>query len=184
MTQSHLAGDTPGLMHSSYTFNDLPQDTPYTFVFDGYFVSEQDDSSVQFDPSKLKEHPVPFYFDGDEIMLKEFTVEAPPNTNGKESEGALHLSGKMWNEMGYDNGAWILSDPDSIEYEASMRGVLTTEATGWKDGYIILGGRQIGDPFELRAPGMTTIPERLELRRIIVNRLYTNVDWSVQMKED
>lgn len=86
MTQSHVPGDKPGLMHSSYTFNDLPQDKPYIFVFDGYSVAESDDSSVQFEPSKLKAHPVPFYFDGDEILLEDFTVDLTRSSQSRPVE--------------------------------------------------------------------------------------------------
>ncbi len=183
MAGSHLPGDKPGLMHWSYTFKYLPQDNPYTFVFDGYSVSERDDASIQFEPSKLKDHPVPFYADGDEIMLKDFTIESPPNTNGEKVEGVLHLDGRLWNEVAYDYDQWTLKIPDGQEYTVSKRGSSTTEASGWKDGYIILGGGR-NRLFEFRAPGMTTIPDRLELRRTIVNRLYTNVEWSAPMKEE
>jgi len=183
MAETHLPDDKPGLMHWSYTFKYLPQDNPYTFVFDGYSVSERDDASIVFEPSKLKKHPVPFYADGDEIMLKDFTIVSPPNANGEEVEGALHLDGRLWNEVAYNYDQWTLTIPDGQEYTVSMRGSSTTKGSGWKDGYIILGGGGSG-LFEFRAPGMTIIPDRLELRRTILNRLYTNVDWSVQMKED
>jgi hypothetical protein len=182
MTESHLPSDKPGLMHWSYTFKYLPQDSPYTFVFDGYFVSERDDASVQFEPSNLKDHPVPFRFDGDDLMLKDFTVEYPPNTNGKEAEGALHLSGRLRNEDSYSQ--WILRVPNSKEYMITGRGASTTEASGWKNGFIVLGGAQRGGLFDFRAKGLTVIPDRLQLIRTVVDRLYTNVDWSVTMKEE
>ncbi|NOU95907.1 DUF4179 domain-containing protein [Paenibacillus sp. LMG 31456] len=183
MTQSHHPGDKPGLMHWSYTFEYLPRDSPYTFVFDGYFVSERDDASVQFEPSKLKVQPVPFRSDGDELMLRDFTVESPPNTNGEEVEGALHLDGKLRNE--YSQSEWRLKALNGKEYTISMRGASTTEgASGWKDGYIQLGGPNLGGLFEFRAQGLTEIPDRLQLTRTVVDRLYTNVDWSVPIKED
>ncbi|MGF7049595.1 hypothetical protein J2T13_004116 [Paenibacillus sp. DS2015] len=184
MTESHLPGDKPGLMHWSYTFKYLPLDDPYNLVFDGYFVSENDDASIEFEPSKLKGHPVPFYFEGDEMMLQDFTVESPPNTNGTEAEGTLHVNGKLWNEMEYDYDQWKLKVLNGQEYNVSMEGSSTTEASGWKDGYIILGGGSVDGLFEFRAPGMTTIPDRLQLIRTVVNKLYTNVDWTVPMNEE
>ncbi|MFD0682790.1 MULTISPECIES: DUF4179 domain-containing protein [unclassified Paenibacillus] len=183
MTQSSHSGDRPGLMHLSYTFEYLPMDRPYTFVFDGYFISERDDASVQFEPSKLKAQPVPFHFDGDELLLRDFTVESPPNTNGEEVEGALHLDGKLRNEN--LQSEWTLKAFNNKEYAITMRGASTTEnSSGWKDGYIRLGGPDLGGLFEFRAKGLAQIPDRLQLTRTVVDRLYTNVDWSAQIKEE
>jgi hypothetical protein len=176
ITESNRPGDRPGLMHWSYTFKYLPEDDPYTFVFDGYIISEHDESSIQFEPSKLKDRPVPFRFDGDDLMLKDFTVESPPNSNSEKAEGALHLSGKMWND--YRFSQWILKVPDGREYNLTMRGTASMEASNWKDGYLILGDGQL---FEFRASGLTTVPDRLQLKRTVVERLYTNVDWSLPM---
>jgi hypothetical protein len=180
MSRSSTPGDKPGLMHWSYTFKYLPQDTPYTFVFDGYFILEKDGSMVQFESSKLKEHPIPFAFDGDELMLNDFTVESPPNTNGSTKEGSLHFSGRLRNE--FMNSEWIFKDLDGKEYPLSGRGGYSTDGSGWKDGYIVIVESQSNNKknfFEFRAAGLTKIPDQLQLIRTIVNRLYTNVDWSV-----
>ncbi|RAV22157.1 DUF4179 domain-containing protein [Paenibacillus contaminans] len=182
MTQSHLPGDKPGLMHWSYTFKDLPQDNPYSFVWDGYSISEWDGASVQFEPAKLKVQPIPFRFDGDELMLRDFTIEFPPNTNGKEVEGALHLDGKLRNEDRHNE--WILEIPGGKTYTTTMRGAMTSEASGWKDGYSLLGGPQLGGLFNFRAQGLSTIPDQLRLIRTVVDRLYTNIDWSIPVEEE
>lgn len=179
MSRSATPGDKPGLLHWSYTFKYLPQDVPYTFVLDGYFIPEKDGSMVQFEPAKLKEHPVPFAFDGDELMFKDYTVESSPNTNGSEQEGSLHVSGRYRNE--FMNSEWILKDLDGKEYPITGRGGYSIEGSGWKDGFIILD-RSPSD-FEFRAAGLTTIPDQLQLIRTVVNRLYTNVEWSVPMLE-
>ncbi|MEI7025959.1 DUF4179 domain-containing protein [Paenibacillus sp. y28] len=181
MTQLHLPGDKPGLMHSSYTFKSLPADGPYTFVFDGYFVSERDGASVSFEPAKLKTQPVVFQSDGDELLLQDFTVESPPNTNGDKPEGSLQLSGLLRNEN--QNSQWILTAPGGQPYPITMRGVLTWSATGWQDGYVRLGGPDLGGLFEFRASGLAAIPEQLQLTRTVVSRMYTNVAWSVPMPE-
>ncbi|MEK5437892.1 MULTISPECIES: DUF4179 domain-containing protein [Paenibacillus] len=184
MSRSSTPGDKPGLMHWSYTFKYLPQDTPYTFVFDGYFILEKDGSMVQFEPSKLKEHPIPFAFDGDELMLNDFTVESPPDTNGSTKEGSLHFSGRLRNE--FMNSEWIFKDLEGKEYPLSGRGAYSTDGSGWKDGYIVIVESQSNNKknfFEFRAIGLTTIPDQLQLIRTIVNRLYTNVDWSVPIME-
>lgn len=184
MSRSSTPGDKPGLMHWSYTFKYLPQDTPYTFVFDGYFILEKDGSMVQFEPSKLKDHPIPFAFDGDELMLNDFTVESPPNTNSSEKEGSLHFSGRLRNE--FKNSEWIFKDLEGKEYPLSGRGAYSTDGSGWKDGYIVIVESQSNNKknfFEFRAIGLTTIPDQLQLIRTIVNRLYSNVDWSVPIME-
>ncbi|WP_052404279.1 DUF4179 domain-containing protein [Paenibacillus sp. FSL H7-0737] len=184
MSRSSTPGDKPGLMHWSYTFKYLPQDTPYTFVLDGYFILEKDGSMVQFEPSKLKEHPIPFAFDGDELMLNDFTVESPPDTNGSTKEGSLHFSGRLRNE--FMNSEWIFKDLEGKEYPLSGRGAYSTDGSGWKDGYIVIVESQSNNKknfFEFCAIGLTTIPDQLQLIRTIVNRLYTNVDWSVPIME-
>lgn len=136
MSRSSTPGDKPGLMHWSYTFKYLPQDTLYTFVLDGYFILEKDGSMVQFEPSKLKEHPIPFAFDGDELMLNDFTVESPHDTNGSTKEGSLHFSGRLRNE--FMNSEWIFKDLEGKEYPLSGRGAYSTDGSGWKDGYIVI----------------------------------------------
>lgn len=184
MSRSSTPGDKPGLMHWSYTFKYLPQYTPYTFVFDGYFILEKDGSMVQFEPSKLKEHPIPFAFDGDELMLNDFTVESPPNTNGSTKEGSLHFSGRLRNE--FMNSEWIFKDLEGKEYPLTGRGAYSTDGSGWKDGYIVIVESQSTNRknfFEFRAAGLTEIPDQLQLKRTIVNRLYTDVDWSVPIME-
>jgi hypothetical protein len=93
----------------------------------------------------------------------------------------LHLDGRLRN--GYNHSVWVLSVPDGKQYTVTMRGASTTEASGWKDGYILFGGANLGGLFEFRAPSLTAIPDRLKLTRTVVDRLYTNVDWSVPMKE-
>lgn len=184
MSRSAVPGDKPGLLHWSYTFKYLPQDAPYSFVLDGYFILEKDGSMVQFEPAKLKEHPVPFAFDGDELILNDYTVESPPNTNGPEEEGSLHFSGRFRNE--FMNSEWILKDLDGNEYPLTGRGGFSPKGTGWKDGYIEIVETQTGNKknfFEFRAAGLTKIPDQLQLIRTVVNRLYTNVEWSVPMLE-
>ncbi|WP_248930088.1 DUF4179 domain-containing protein [Paenibacillus hamazuiensis] len=182
MTQSGIPGDKTGLMHWSYTFKYLPQDSPYKFIFDGYFVSERDDASVQFEPLHLKERPVPFRFDGDELMLRDFTVKSPPDTNSKETEGALHFDGRLRNEDRFSE--WILKTPDGRTYTVSKRGASTTEASSWKEGHILMGGPMQGGLYQFRAAGLTQIPDRLQLIRTVVDRRYTNVDWVIPIKEE
>ncbi|WP_239551404.1 DUF4179 domain-containing protein [Paenibacillus elgii] len=174
MTLSHIPGDKPGLMHLSYTFKYLPEDQPYRFVLDGYSVAERDGASVSFAPARLQEEPVFFRADGDDIRLKGFTIEQPPNTNGEETEGVLHVDGEFWNEFSYDD--WAARDSEGKEYRVSMRGASSSKGSGWKDGTI-----ELGEDYEFRIPGMLTVPERLTLIRNVVNKRYVNVDWLVEM---
>ncbi|WP_340034494.1 DUF4179 domain-containing protein [Paenibacillus sp. FSL E2-0202] len=184
MSYSNLPGATKGLMHWSYTFKYLPQDTPYTFVLDGYFIPEKDGSSVQFEPAKLKEQPIPFAFDGDELMLNDFTVESSPDNNVSAKEGVLHFRGRLRNE--FLNSEWIFKTLDGKEYKLTEQGAFTTKGVGWKDGYIEFIESQSNNQkkyFQFRADGLTQIPEQLQLVRTINNRMYSNVDWSVPIME-
>ncbi|GMX61633.1 hypothetical protein Elgi_14370 [Paenibacillus elgii] len=175
MTQSRIAGDKAGLMHLSYTFQYLPENQPYRFVFDGYYIPERDGSSVSFAPARLQEEPGFFRADGDDIRLKGFTIEQPPNTNGKETEGTLHVDGKLWNGYSFDD-YWMARDSEGKEYQVSMRGASSSKGSGWKDGMI-----ELREDYEFRIPGMLTVPERITLIRNVVNKRYVNVDWSVEM---
>lgn len=178
--ESQVPGDRPGVMHWNYLFQSLPEDKPYTFVFDGYSISEHDRASIQFEPSKLKEHPVSIRFDGDELMLRNFTLE-PSRPGSNDLEGVLHLDGKLRNEERFNQ--WQLSEPDGEKYKVSMGGTSYPEASNWKDGYIVMEGARKGEFFKFHAAGLTTIPDKLQLTRTVVDRLHTNVDWSVQMNE-
>ncbi|PUA36974.1 hypothetical protein C8Z91_22820 [Paenibacillus elgii] len=115
-----------------------------------------------------------FRMDGDDIRLKGFTIEQPPNTNGEETEGTLHVDGEFWNEFSYDD--WAARDSEGKEYRVSMRGASSSKGSGWKDGTI-----ELGEDYEFRIPGMLTVPERLTLIRNVVNKRYVNVDWLVEM---
>jgi hypothetical protein len=184
MAFSSTSGEKNGQMHWSYTFKYLPQDTPYTFVFDGYFIPEEDGSSVQFEPAKLKKHPIPFVFAGDELMLNDFTVESSPDANVSAKEGTLHFSGRLRNE--FMNDEWVFKTMDGKEYKLTKQGALSIKGEGWKDGYIVIVQSQSNNQtnyFEFRAEGLTQIPDQLQLIRTVVNRLYTNVDWSVPIME-
>ncbi|KZE82516.1 hypothetical protein AV654_08430 [Paenibacillus elgii] len=174
MTQSHIPGDKPGQMHLSYTFKYLPEDQPYRFVLDGYSVAEQDGSSVSFAPARLQEEPVFFRMDGDDIRLKGFTIEQPPDTKHKKTEGVLHVDGKLWNDPSYDD--WMVQDSEGREYQASMGGSLGPNGSDRKHGIL-----ELGEDYEFRIPGMLTVPERLTLIRNVVNKRYVNVDWLVEM---
>lgn len=182
MTYSSLPGDKPGLMHWSFTFTYLPLDQPYQFVLDGYSVAETDGSSVQFEPAKLKDHPASLRSFGDEITLRDFTVELPPDSNGKEAEGSLHVDGKLKNEV--SNNVWVISDSAGNTYSITRRGSSSAGGTGWKDHLITLHGSRTGTFHQFRIPGLVTIPDRLTLTRMVVDRLYMNTDWAVWLKEE
>ncbi|WP_082420548.1 DUF4179 domain-containing protein [Paenibacillus sp. A3] len=176
MAKSQTPGDSRGLMHLSYTFKDLPEDQPYRFVFDGYSVAERDGSSVSFEPARLKEEAVFFRTDGDNIRLKGFTIKQPPDTDSKETEGVLHVDGKLWNEPSYDD--WTVRNSEGKEYSASMTGhsIYGLSRLNGSDWTIELGGDN-----KFKIPGMLTVPERLTLIRNVVIKRYVNVDWSVEM---
>lgn len=179
MTHSALPGDKPGVMHWSYTFKYLPDDQPYRFVLDSYSVPEREGASVEFEPARLKEHPVPFRFQGDELMLKDFTIEQPPNTNSGKSEGALHLDGTLINEL--SRSEWMLRDAEGREYPLSMRGSWGASATDWKNGFITLEAGRPGALFQFCSGDLLHIPEKLTLVRTVVDKRYTNVNWSAPM---
>ncbi|MCC3374022.1 DUF4179 domain-containing protein [Cohnella sp. REN36] len=173
-SESGVPGDRPGLMHWSFTFKEMPENKPFTFVFDGYEVAERDDASVSFAPAELRDHPIPFHFSGDDLLLTDFRVASPPDTNGDVPEGALRLTGGFRNSD--RPGKWVIVDPQGREYALTARGSSSVDGTDWKNGFI-----RILD-YELRAAGLTTVPDELRLKRTVIFRLYNDVDWSASLR--
>lgn len=159
---------------------DLPQGEPYQFVLDGYAIAERDGSAVDFVPSRLKQHPVRFHTKGDEFMLKDFTVRTLPYTTPKHAAAAVHVSGILSNNFKHDQ--YLLRDASGKEYEITINGSYSGSGKGWKDGKIILEADRPGELMDLRAESLTTIPEHLTLIRTVVDRVYTNTNWSVTME--
>lgn len=174
MTFSEHRGDKPGLMQWSYTFQYLPPYTPYRFVLDGYFISEKDGTRVDFEPAKLEEQPLEFRSVGDVLTLRKFTIE--PDLRSKRVEGALHVDGKLINE--YDDNEWVVIDKQGRTYNADGHG-----GSGTNDGYLMLNGGRPDVLFQFRIRELTTVPDQLAFVRTIMNKVYTNVDWSVVIDE-
>ncbi|MEF3305717.1 DUF4179 domain-containing protein [Paenibacillus sp. GYB003] len=177
MSHSKMPGNKPGLMYWSFIFQYLPHDQPYRFVFDGYSIAETDGTSVEFEPAKLIDQPVTFQSHGDEIILRKFTVESPPDTNGNVPEGALHISGNLRNEDSYNE--YIVLSVDGKEYAITKRGVSGGSGAGWKDQKITLSGGRPELFYQLRMAQLQTIPDKLIFKRTVVDRLYSNVDWTL-----
>jgi len=173
MSHSKIPGNKPGLMHWSFTFKYLPSDQPYWFVLDGYSIAEKDGTSVEFEPAKLLDQPVMFQSLGDEIVLRKFTVESPPDTNGNVAEGALHVDGLLRNENSFNE--YIVLDAEGKEYSITNIGTWSGTGLGWKDSQITLSDGRL----QFRMAQLQTIPDKLILKRSVVDRLYSNVDWTV-----
>lgn len=173
MSHSKIPGNKPGLMHWSFTFQYLPPDQPYRFVFDGYSIAEKDGTSVEFEPAKLIDQPVTFQSLGDEIIFRKFTIESPPDTNGNVPEGALHVDGLLRNENSFNE--YIVLDAEGKEYSITNSGTLSGTGLGWKDSQITLSDGRL----QFRMAQLQTIPDKLILKRTVVDRLYSNVDWTL-----
>ncbi|WP_282942094.1 DUF4179 domain-containing protein [Paenibacillus sp. RC67] len=174
MTKSFIPGDKLGLMHWSYTFKYLPTDTPFRFVFDGYFIAENDGSKVDFNPRKLLEQPVEFHSMEDNLILRKFTIEPNRNPDVHREEGTLHISGMLFNEA--MNNKWRIEDEQGYSYEVRGGG-----GYGFKDGFVEMSGGRPDEFYQFRTPEINIIPERLTLIRTVVDRVHTNVNWTVIM---
>ncbi len=181
MTSSKIAGNIPGLMHWSYTFKYLPTDSPYMFILDGYSIAEIDGTSVEFNPLKLKEKPIKLEWQKDQLELKDFTVENPPDTNGDAPESSLQITGELWNEFGFDK--WALRTLDNSEFISQPRGGMSIGGNTWKDGKMVMEGGVQTKPFEFRFPALNPIPDKLTLVRTVIGKRYTNTDWRLELFE-
>ncbi|MBD2865517.1 DUF4179 domain-containing protein [Paenibacillus oceani] len=177
MSYSQIPGNKPGLMYWSFTFKYLPPDQPYRFVFDGYSIAETDGSAVEFEPATLLDQPVTFQSFGDEIVLRKFTVESPPDTNGNVPEGALHVNGNLRNENSFNK--YIVLGVDGKEYTVTERGGSSGIGSGWKDHKITLSGYRPELFYQFRMAQLQTISDKLIFKRTVVDRLYSNVDWTL-----
>lgn len=177
MSHAKMPGNKPGLLHWSFVFQYLPHDRPFRFVFDGYSIAETDGASVEFEPAKLIEQPVTFRSLGDELVLRKFTVESPPDTNGNVPEGALHISGHLRNEDSYNE--YMMLSADGKAYTVTKRGVSSGSGAGWKDQTIALSGGRPELFYQLRMAQLPTIPDKLIFKRTVVDRLYNDVDWTL-----
>ena len=176
MSSTQTADARTGLMHMSYTFRYLPPGENYRFVLDGYFVAENSGYSLDFKPVSLKEHPALFNDAGDELRLTGFEMDAnQDDPRIKDMEGVLRVQGEFANEFHRDQ--WIVRDPQGNEYAIQMRGV---SLMGEK---IVLEHESAGKDYAFRIRGLRTIPYRLTLVRKVIDRTYSNVGWSVEIKE-
>ncbi|MGE6226367.1 DUF4179 domain-containing protein [Paenibacillus chitinolyticus] len=182
MIDGKTAGNKPGLMHWSYTFKELPVDSPYKFVLDGYFVAETDGTSVELNPQKLKEEPIKLEWQGDQLLVKEYTVENPPYTNWDKPESSLHVTRNLRNEFSPEH--WMIRTADGNEFTLQGRGAISFQGNTWKDGVAVLGGATENyKPFEFRFPALNPIPDKLTLIRTVVGKQYTNTDWKLELFE-
>ncbi|GKS12380.1 hypothetical protein YDYSY3_33800 [Paenibacillus chitinolyticus] len=182
MIDGNTAGNKPGLMHWSYTFKELPIDSPYKFVLDGYFVAETDGTSVEFNPQRLKEEAIKLDWKGDRLVLNDFMTVNQPASEGDKLESSLYVTGDLRNEFSFDK--WVVRIADKSEFTTQGRGILSPEGDNWKDGVTVLSSiNESNKPFEFRFPALTPVPDKLTLIRSVVGKQYTNTDWSLELFE-
>jgi len=182
MIDGNTAGNKPGLMHWSYTFKELPIDSPYEFVLDGYFVAESDGTSVEFNPQRLKEDPIKLNWKGDRLVLNDFMTVNQPTSQGDKLESSLHVTGDLRNEFSFDK--WVVRIDDKSEFTTQGRGILSPEGDNWKDGVTVLSSvTENNKPFEFRFPALNPIPDKLTLIRTVIGKRYTNTDWRLELFE-
>ncbi|CAG7648994.1 DUF4179 domain-containing protein [Paenibacillus allorhizosphaerae] len=176
MSSTQTADARKGHMHMSYTFRYLPPGENYKLVLDGYYVTERSGAALDFNPAALREHPAMFRDSGDELRLTGFEIEANQDyPRIKDVEGVLRVQGEFVNEFHRDE--WTVRDLQGNEYAIQMRGA---SSIGEK---IVLENETAGKDYAFRIPGIRTIPDRLTLVRKVIDRTYSNVNWSAEIKE-
>ncbi|MCJ8011928.1 DUF4179 domain-containing protein [Paenibacillus sp. KQZ6P-2] len=160
-----------GKRHWTYTFRCLPYDRQkLRFVFDGYSIPVKSGASVELVPSELKNHPVIFKDQGDELILSDFWVDQDPNLQEQDQQrvSLIRMTGKYRNM--FDHDVWIVRDPGGKEFPVTFRGSLSwgeiSEASG-DPGFIV--------------NGMNTLPAKATLARTVTDKWYDNVKWSFEL---
>ncbi|SMF85555.1 hypothetical protein SAMN05661091_3050 [Paenibacillus uliginis N3/975] len=110
------------------------------------------------------------------------SLEDSQNEDGSY-ETAISFYGEMENEV--LNNKWSAYDSAGKKYEAHFRGAsgyINTLPDSWKVGLIEMGDRNMPNPYQFRIEGLSQIPKELTLVREVVNKRYTDPDWSVLME--
>lgn len=182
ISQSHVPGNTPGVMHSSFTFIYLPEDKPFQFVLDGVSIQENDGSSIKVDPAQLKDHPIKFPTGNeDNIVLNDFYFKEIIPGEKQSEVGAIAVSGTIVSDQRFDK--WSLMDDSGNKYKIYSHGASSEYGDGWKNGVIELSGGRPGESHEFHAEGFKSTSRNFTLIREMIGRRYMDVDWRMELKK-
>lgn len=180
---SMLAGQTSKRteqgVHWVYTFIDLPYDSQrIKMVLDGYSIPEISEGSVVIYPSKLNKENAVFSNLGDKVRFNSFKVTQDPDQQAAiaagvienqetKSAGVIKIKGEYLNMANPAVEQWQAIDDKGNKYPIEFRG------TGDLDKKTLDGS--------LIIKGLSYTPTKLTLVRSIVDRYYSDVEWSLNL---
>ncbi|WP_083678108.1 DUF4179 domain-containing protein [Paenibacillus sp. FSL R7-0337] len=166
-------------VHWAYTFIDLPYDTQHIkMVLDGYSIPEKSEGSIVINPSKLSKENAVFNHSGDIVRFKSFKITQDPDQQAAIaagvienqepiSAGVFEIKGTYINTGNPDIDQWQAIDDKGNNYPVEFRGRTSLEQKE-QDGIFIV-------------KGLNSIPMRLTLIRSIVDRYYSDIQWSFDL---
>lgn len=152
-----------GVTQWFYQFNNFAYDKHnIRFVLDSYMIQENSKASVILDPAKIStEHPVKFEDSGDILLLEGLNVDP-------DKVLAFIPIGGTLNNPDIQGDTWAAIDENGKEYSVYFAGGVSTGKSG---------SAKLSDAF-LVVQGLDKAPKQLTIKRIIVNHLYKDADWS------
>lgn len=160
--------NTLWLSVSPYHMN-LPADTKeIKFVMDGYSLPLKEEAAVNVNlDASLVQNNVLFEDNGDWIKIKGYKNERDETTG--EHSLRLEMEGVYKNQQTHDE--WIALDKGGKEYEVSLEGEIGSYGPDL----------QKTDNMHFVIAGFPTEAEMVTLKRIVVDKVFKNVDWSFDL---
>lgn len=146
-----------------------PESKNIRFVLDGFYMPVHVKESISMKPAELSAKPAVFHGSGDELAFSAYKLGSYDSKGGQVL--ILTANGTYVNqEM---NEKWIAIDEKGREYPVFVG-----------HGSAPDGDKKIIHDSEFRIDGMDHVPSRLTLTRTVVNRVFKDVDWSVDLWDD
>lgn len=146
-----------------------PESKNIRFVLDGFYMPVHVKESISMKPAELPYKPAVFHGSGDELTFSAYKLESHDSTG--EQVLILTADGTYVNqEM---NEKWIAIDETGREYPVFVGYGSTPD-----------GDTKIIYDTEFRIDGMDHLPSKLTLTRTVVNRVYKDTDWSLDLWGD
>jgi len=158
------------ITHWSYSFINIPDDA--VFVFDGLSLLEEDGSSIVFNTNELRQNRITFKGKNneDQIHLNDVTI----STEGgdKNSQTIIKING--FSNSNFINDQWFIQPIGDIKkYPVQFRGGLSPSGNG----------TEISDNSEFVIEGLPHIEGEFKVVRTLMERIYTSVDWKIDLNE-
>lgn len=180
---SMLAGEaskrTEQGIHWVYTFIDLPYDSQHVkMVLDGYSIPEKSEDSVVIYPSRLNKENAVFSNSGDKVWFNSFKITQDPDQQAAiaagvienqeaKSAGVVEIKGEYVNMANPAVEQWQAIDDKGNKYPIEFRGTGDLDKKTLDGSFII--------------KGLSYTPTKLTLVRSIVDRYYSDVQWSFDL---